>query len=1034
MANTRFLNLELLESQGLTLAELVSKINDSLEKIDTHNHTQAREIPLSSIVSNADLGMNENAVINIDYLNFLNRVPSVPTNGSVYFKDGELFVRDFSGREIQVTHEGGNFTNIPGNAKGDLWASAPIKTGAVASGAVLNGDWTTAEALPSEVALNGTDKIRIPNVPTDPSFIGFWVDVAVSGSVIDSVFVPWKLETAQDILLTNTNTAEIMLVNNSGRQDFDLFIDSKGQQAGANTEVRVYPAVIRGARGQQGPPGAVGNLDFSLPAVSTQEDVKFFVQESSTGITNITPVARPANVSNNLGPEVWVAGSLGTTLVPLDDNIKAIGDAGVLYKDRRTKTVKNIWLGSTEYSVNWQVEDGSVAGVTTDFSALNNKLPAGPWNNLKVEFTDGTFTPQVGTGTKLGTLDRSQLHDILDVKGIAPTKENIYQAEKSILKAGTNVTITPDDGRNELTISSIQEAATNIKANLEGLSGDDRLDVSAVKGAGTSGGIRANTDEIEDIKREINYNTNLVPRTSQEFTSLNFIEFPTDPVLDTTATYRLTVGDYGTKEFTGAQVLAKLSASLTNTPDNDNSIAIEYIQPDSFNGIIVHLGRSATNILIISIEDANYNAGTKSFSGSGSATVGVIDLTLERGEPAWEGWATRGDNTQIPAGKLTNTPAPDLSSVNSDIRQIEGETEDIREDITYDQTFSSASVRSTNLNFLNFPGNPTLVAGATYQLNLSPHYGTQKFTADEILAKTASTTAVQPSSANSVGVDFHYGSPPPIIVHLGRTATNTLLIAIEEANYDYDDDNLTGRGMPFNTSLTATLKGGEDAWASWASRGNTDAIPASKLANAPSGGGVAGTTGRESTFTPSLASGLWTTEQTVALASVSIDSAQGISLSGNTITFTKAGMYIIEGSFFVVSAQSGSNSLNTRSYPEFYTKINGVKDISSDASFYVRGAGTFNGAGGSDHSYKVTHAKKIDANDTLTFHALAKHSLSEGLLSIDGTQSQFKIVSVEGLKGDRGEQGVRGETIQVLTPAQYTALAVKDANTLYGTT
>ena len=59
MATTRFLDLELLETEGFTLSDLVAKINDSLETIDEHNHTQAREIPLSSIVANTSFNFNQ---------------------------------------------------------------------------------------------------------------------------------------------------------------------------------------------------------------------------------------------------------------------------------------------------------------------------------------------------------------------------------------------------------------------------------------------------------------------------------------------------------------------------------------------------------------------------------------------------------------------------------------------------------------------------------------------------------------------------------------------------------------------------------------------------------------------------------------------------------------------------------------------------------------------------------------------------------------------------------------------------------------
>ena len=94
--------------------------------------------------------------------------------------------------------------------------------------------------------------------------------------------------------------------------------------------------------------------------------------------------------------------------------------------------------------------------------------------------------------------------------------------------------------------------------------------------------------------------------------------------------------------------------------------------------------------------------------------------------------------------------------------------------------------------------------------------------------------------------------------------------------------------------------------------------------------------------------------------------------------------------------------------------MNGVKDISSDASFYIRGAGSYLGEEGkSDHSYKITHALKVDANDTLSLHAIAKvqtppSGQGDIALLLNGSNSQFKIVSVEGLKGEKGDPGEPG--------------------------
>ena len=143
----------------------------------------------------------------------------------------------------------------------------------------------------------------------------------------------------------------------------------------------------------------------------------------------------------------------------------------------------------------------------------------------------------------------------------------------------------------------------------------------------------------------------------------------------------------------------------------------------------------------------------------------------------------------------------------------------------------------------------------------------------------------------------------------------------------------------------------------------------------PTGGtGAGGTTIRQSSYTPSVPAGTWASELTIALADSTVEADQGITRSGNTLTFSKAGFYVVEGSFYVQSDTPASQANNVRTFPEFFIKVNGIKDVSSDATFYVRGSGSYLGAGNSNHSYKITHALKVSANDTLTFHALPQTS------------------------------------------------------------
>ena len=141
-----------------------------------------------------------------------------------------------------------------------------------------------------------------------------------------------------------------------------------------------------------------------------------------------------------------------------------------------------------------------------------------------------------------------------------------------------------------------------------------------------------------------------------------------------------------------------------------------------------------------------------------------------------------------------------------------------------------------------------------------------------------------------------------------------------------------------------------------------------------------------------------------------MDSTQGITLSSNELRFSKAGFYTLEGSFYVES-NGTANGGNLRAWPEFYIKVNSTKDDSSGSTFYIRGAGTYVGAeGNADNRYKFSQSLKVTASDRVTFHVIAKQQLGTPALLINGTNSELKVVSIEGLKGDKGDTGSTGPT------------------------
>ena len=386
------------------------------------------------------------------------------------------------------------------------------------------------------------------------------------------------------------------------------------------------------------------------------------------------------------------------------------------------------------------------------------------------------------------------------------------------------------------------DTAEQIKTKLETLSGTSRLDVTAVENAVSTDKLNQEVgdveDEVEEIKKEITKNDVVVANQTLRITNLNFVDFPGNPIPVADATYRLTIGDFGTQKFSGAELFTKILGTAGGVYNNNNSIATPVYTFGPNEGVVAHLGRGATGNLLIALEDASRGSDGK-LAGNGQAEVDDLNVSLERGEFIVEPWAERGNTDRIPTNKIPAT------------------------------------------------------------------------------------------------------TPPP-----------SKFTDLTDTPADYSGQ--AGKILEVNSGATAL-----------------------EFVDKPTGGGtqpiVAGTTVRRSTYTPSLAQGSWSSEQDISLTAETVEADQGITLSGNTLTFSKAGFYVVEGSFFIQSDTPASQGNNIRAFPEFYFKLNGVKDISSDASFYIRGSGSYLGAGNSNHSYKITHALKVTANETVTFHAISKN-------------------------------------------------------------
>ena len=221
----------------------------------------------------------------------------------------------------------------------------------------------------------------------------------------------------------------------------------RGPQGGAG------PAGPEGPAGPRGPAGPVGSANYSAPGADPHQSLTFTAQQQDhNALTTIIPGAAPSG----WGTRAWLAGvGSYTGSGPPTGQVVIISDLYVGYASTADKRVKNIWRGAVKHSVNWIRVSRDLNGTLVLRSDITPHLPsAGNWGPLKFEFDDGTFSPATVDPPKDVTVDKELLTAFLNLTEFSPTKKNIYPSAKAILKAGSNITLTPDDTNSELSISS----------------------------------------------------------------------------------------------------------------------------------------------------------------------------------------------------------------------------------------------------------------------------------------------------------------------------------------------------------------------------------------------------------------------------------------------------------------------------------------------------------------------------------------------------------------------------------------------------
>ncbi len=120
MATTPNMNLTIPEVLVTTGPQYATQVNEAFDEIDSHDHSTGKgaRITPSGLNINAALAFNNNSLTNVKAVTLATQT-SVTTNKSVYSKGDDLYYRDASGVEIQITASGsvnvagvGGFTGL----------------------------------------------------------------------------------------------------------------------------------------------------------------------------------------------------------------------------------------------------------------------------------------------------------------------------------------------------------------------------------------------------------------------------------------------------------------------------------------------------------------------------------------------------------------------------------------------------------------------------------------------------------------------------------------------------------------------------------------------------------------------------------------------------------------------------------------------------------------------------------------------------------------------------------------------------------
>ena len=221
--------------------------------------------------------------------------------------------------------------------------------------------------------------------------------------------------------------------------------------------------------GQCGTGGGSG-FDFDSASADQQHNWVFPIgQKPLTASINFTTGACPTGWGTNCWsaePRAIVGSYSGVNGGAPPSDIVLLSNTRIAYASATDKRATSVWVGSTQYPVEFIAHNGTLGVREVVYSTLQTAIPGTNWQNVRFEFSDGSFSPATEGSLVQRTADKEELIDYLGLQGFSPSQGNIYPPTKAILKSGTNISLDHSDTNNTITINS---TATGGSSSSEGV-------------------------------------------------------------------------------------------------------------------------------------------------------------------------------------------------------------------------------------------------------------------------------------------------------------------------------------------------------------------------------------------------------------------------------------------------------------------------------------------------------------------------------------------------------------------------------------